>query len=197
MEAVRNNGQVRRATEPTVPPPAFSSGRDQCGVHGPCAGFNEEDQFVNVMDGTEHEFQAPGRGDQRGQCPGLNAAGKFSCQQCSTSNANTHQSEPRFPSSKRRSDHRADPSWSSCCLQYGRRFIRCPSCHLHCTYWRSYRRDVVDRRFIPGLAWLAGTANRYPWQPQPIRRRRFHRQSTSTCTTSTCYCRALLTLRLG
>lgn len=64
----------KRGVAPKVPPPAFSSGRDQCGVHGPCAGFDEEEQFVDVTKSSGHAFQRPKSTDERGQCPGLNAA---------------------------------------------------------------------------------------------------------------------------
>lgn len=74
MNAVGDNSLVKRGQAPKVPPPKFKSGRDQCGVHGPCAGFNEKDQFVDVRDGTTHEFRSPGPNDRRGECPGLNAA---------------------------------------------------------------------------------------------------------------------------
>ena len=64
----------KRAVYPTVPPPNFSSGRDNCGAHGPCVVFDAQDQFVDVRPGSGHEFVAPVSGDLRGQCPGLNAA---------------------------------------------------------------------------------------------------------------------------
>jgi hypothetical protein len=36
--------------------------------------FNAQEQFVDVRPGTTHEYRAPGSGDKRGPCPGLNAA---------------------------------------------------------------------------------------------------------------------------
>lgn len=40
----------------------------------PSLGFDPVDQFVNVEPGTTHQFIAPGPNDERGPCPGLNAA---------------------------------------------------------------------------------------------------------------------------
>ena len=40
----------------------------------PSVNFNAADQFVDVRPGTTHQFIAPGSGDRRGPCPGLNAA---------------------------------------------------------------------------------------------------------------------------
>lgn len=64
----------KRVVYPTVPPPKFTTNRDNCGSHGKCTVFNAEDQFVNVQPGSGHAFKAPGPSDRRGQCPGLNAA---------------------------------------------------------------------------------------------------------------------------
>lgn len=36
--------------------------------------FNAADQFVDVRPGTTHQFIAPTSSDERGPCPGLNAA---------------------------------------------------------------------------------------------------------------------------
>jgi hypothetical protein len=36
--------------------------------------FNAADQFVDFRPGTEHQYVAPGSGDKRGPCLGLNAA---------------------------------------------------------------------------------------------------------------------------
>ena len=36
--------------------------------------FDPDDQFVDVRPGTEHQFIAPTSADERGPCPGLNAA---------------------------------------------------------------------------------------------------------------------------
>lgn len=36
--------------------------------------FNASEQHVNVTPGSANEYQAPGSGDLRGPCPGLNAA---------------------------------------------------------------------------------------------------------------------------
>lgn len=69
---INNLLEKRAYKSPKVPPPAFSSGRDQCGFHGPCVGFSEA-QLVDVTAGSGHEFQKPLASDRRGQCPGLNA----------------------------------------------------------------------------------------------------------------------------
>jgi len=66
--------EKRAPVYPTVPAPKFTTGRDNCGSHGKCTVFNEQDQFVDVRPGSGHEFQSPGPNDKRGQCPGLNAA---------------------------------------------------------------------------------------------------------------------------
>lgn len=44
------------------------------GFAHPNPSFNAADQYVDVTPGSAHEFRAPGPGDQRGECPGLNAA---------------------------------------------------------------------------------------------------------------------------
>jgi hypothetical protein len=36
--------------------------------------FDEVDQFVDVSPGSAHQYIAPGQGDIRAPCPGLNAA---------------------------------------------------------------------------------------------------------------------------
>ncbi|KAK0102342.1 hypothetical protein ONS95_005965 [Cadophora gregata] len=75
MEAVNSeNLQKRQGSIPVVPPPKFTTDRDNCGSHGKCTVFNAQDQLVNVAPGSGHEWQAPGTNDKRGQCPGLNAA---------------------------------------------------------------------------------------------------------------------------
>lgn len=73
-EVAKTKSLPKRDTQPTVPPPKFNSGRDNCGFHGPCTTFDEKDQFVDVRPGSGHEWTAPGPSDIRGQCPGLNAA---------------------------------------------------------------------------------------------------------------------------
>jgi hypothetical protein len=40
----------------------------------PSLDFAAADQFVDVRPGTDHQYVAPGSGDRRGPCPGLNAA---------------------------------------------------------------------------------------------------------------------------
>lgn len=69
-EVAKGNDLQKRTVYPTVPPPKFTSGRDNCGFHGPCKTFNAEDQFVDVGQGSGHEWQSPGPSDLRGQCPG-------------------------------------------------------------------------------------------------------------------------------
>jgi len=62
----------KRDTEPAPRAPLFLSKRPN--TSQPPAGFNAQEQYVNVESGSGHEFVAPGNGDIRGQCPGLNAA---------------------------------------------------------------------------------------------------------------------------
>ncbi|KAF2212834.1 hypothetical protein CERZMDRAFT_111854 [Cercospora zeae-maydis SCOH1-5] len=64
--------QKRQEVEPPAREPLFLSGRSNTSPLG-APVFNAEDQFVDVSEGSGHEFQAPGPGDIRGQCPGLNA----------------------------------------------------------------------------------------------------------------------------
>ena len=42
-------------------------------VFEPVPIFNERQQFVDVSEGSGHEYVAPGPDDNRGPCPGLNA----------------------------------------------------------------------------------------------------------------------------
>lgn len=69
MDASAN---LEKRVEPGPRQPTFLSGRPN--TSQPPAGFNAQDQFVDVRQGSGNEFQSPGPGDIRGQCPGLNAA---------------------------------------------------------------------------------------------------------------------------
>ena len=40
----------------------------------PCLTFNAKEQYVDISEGSGHEFIAPKPSDSRGPCPGLNAA---------------------------------------------------------------------------------------------------------------------------
>jgi hypothetical protein len=65
-------------SEGTIPPvrqPVFVSGRSNTGAGNPNPPFNAAEQYVDVSEGSGHEFRAPGPNDLRGQCPGLNAGG--------------------------------------------------------------------------------------------------------------------------
>lgn len=42
-------------------------------IFEPAPTFNKNAQYVDVTDGSGHEWQAPGPNDLRGPCPGLNA----------------------------------------------------------------------------------------------------------------------------
>lgn len=53
-------------------PLGVSKGQTNCGGLVPCTTFDEQDQLVDVH--GEHAYVAPGAGDIRGPCPGLNAA---------------------------------------------------------------------------------------------------------------------------
>ncbi|EME40120.1 hypothetical protein DOTSEDRAFT_56398 [Dothistroma septosporum NZE10] len=72
--AVLEEVSKRAIIYPTVPPPKFTTTRDNCGSHGNCTVFNAQDQFVDVRPSSGHQYIAPTGSDQRGQCPGLNAA---------------------------------------------------------------------------------------------------------------------------
>lgn len=67
------NDKLQKREEPPPRQPNFLSGRQNTGVR-PALGFDAQSQFVNVTQGSGHEFVAPVAGDLRGQCPGLNAA---------------------------------------------------------------------------------------------------------------------------
>ena len=62
----------KRDVDPPYRAPNFKIDRPNTGL--PPLGFNAADQYVDVTDGGPHPFVAPGPGDRRGQCPGLNAA---------------------------------------------------------------------------------------------------------------------------
>lgn len=40
-------------------------------IFEPVPNFNAEDQYIDVSEGSGHEWQAPGPNDLRGPCPGL------------------------------------------------------------------------------------------------------------------------------
>jgi len=62
----------KRDVEPPYRAPNFKIDRPNTGL--PPLGFNVADQYVDVTDNGPHPFLAPGPGDRRGECPGLNAA---------------------------------------------------------------------------------------------------------------------------
>ena len=64
------NVQFKRQSIPTLP---LSQNE---GNSGPIdsTSFDPQDQYVDVTPGSANEYQAPGPGDLRGPCPGLNAA---------------------------------------------------------------------------------------------------------------------------
>lgn len=64
--------QFQKRAEPPPRAPVFKSGRPNTGL--PPAGFNAQEQLVNVKTGSGHEWAGPASGQIRGQCPGLNAA---------------------------------------------------------------------------------------------------------------------------
>ena len=64
--------------QPPPRAPLYLSNRPNTGAaHNPPAPFLP-DQAVNVGPGSGHEYQSPRSTDQRGECPGLNAAGRSS-----------------------------------------------------------------------------------------------------------------------
>lgn len=75
QQGVGNLAAVERRQGGDVPDrkPLFLSKRQNTGILPP-AGFNAEEQLVDVSQGSGHEWKAPGPSDLRGQCPGLNAA---------------------------------------------------------------------------------------------------------------------------
>ena len=162
MDMVDN---LEKRTTPTVPPPKFHTNRDNCGSAGPCLSFNYEDQYVDVTQGSGHEWQAPGPGDHRGQCPGLNAAanhnflprsGTPNIQQskCMQSNMMTSRYLQKF-------SHRRFGS----SLQHEPRFGTCARRHLYRPLRRPNHRKLVDWGFVPRCTGIVGQANgnsRYP-----------------------------------
>jgi hypothetical protein len=63
---------LHKREEPPPREPLFLSKRPN--TSQPPLTFNAAEQFVDVSEGSGHEFQSPRSGDIRGQCPGLNAA---------------------------------------------------------------------------------------------------------------------------
>lgn len=47
--------EKRQNDFPQVPPPAFTTDRDNCGSHGKCTVFDAEDQLVPVSQASGHE----------------------------------------------------------------------------------------------------------------------------------------------
>ncbi|KAK0103058.1 hypothetical protein ONS95_000765 [Cadophora gregata] len=69
---METNERLQKRVEPEPREPLFKSGRPN--TSQPPLEFNAAEQFVDTRPGSGHEFQSPGTGDLRGQCPGLNAA---------------------------------------------------------------------------------------------------------------------------
>jgi len=67
-----NERMQKRDVDPGPRAPVFLSQRPNTSQQP--LEFNAEQQYVNVTQGSGNEFVAPGTGDLRGQCPGLNAA---------------------------------------------------------------------------------------------------------------------------
>jgi hypothetical protein len=72
-QVMEMNERMKKREEPAPRAPVFKSGRPNTGLL-PGLTFNAQEQFINVTQGSGHEFASPGSGDIRGQCPGLNAA---------------------------------------------------------------------------------------------------------------------------
>ena len=66
-------GDAAAASGPQILARQASISETNCGPT-PCLIFDEQEQFVNVAPGSSHQYVAPGPGDIRGPCPGLNAA---------------------------------------------------------------------------------------------------------------------------
>lgn len=73
MEASSNMRKRQQSIEPPAREPLFLSGRSNTSPLG-APVFDAEEQFVDVRQGSGHEFRSPTQGQVRGQCPGLNAA---------------------------------------------------------------------------------------------------------------------------
>lgn len=69
-EVMQMNEKLVKRVEPPARQPLFLSKRPN--TSQPPAGFNAEEQYVDVSEGSGHEWVAPGASDLRGQCPGLN-----------------------------------------------------------------------------------------------------------------------------
>lgn len=74
MESLAAIGEASAAHQKREVPkgPAISSGQTNCGPIGGCIGFDYKSQSVSNQ--GDHAFATPGSLDQRGPCPGLNAA---------------------------------------------------------------------------------------------------------------------------
>lgn len=75
LEAAARDPEVRaRAEEMTKLLATRQAGADVAtNVFEPVPIFNEQAQFVDVSEGSGHEYVAPSGDDLRGPCPGLNA----------------------------------------------------------------------------------------------------------------------------
>jgi hypothetical protein len=68
LAAIQKRGSIQKRVEPAPRQPAFSDTRQNTGV--PSTTFDAQAQYIDVSDGSPNEFQSPGSGDLRGQCPG-------------------------------------------------------------------------------------------------------------------------------
>lgn len=75
LEAAARDPEIKaRAEEMTKLLAARQAGADSAtSIFEPVPIFNEQAQFVDVSEGSGHEYVAPGPNDLRGPCPGLNA----------------------------------------------------------------------------------------------------------------------------
>jgi len=72
--AARDPSVLKRAEEISKAYAKRQAGADAAtALFEPVPIFNAETQYINVTEGSGHEFVAPGPNDLRGPCPGLNA----------------------------------------------------------------------------------------------------------------------------
>jgi hypothetical protein len=72
--AARDPEILARAAEISKTLAGRQSGADAAtALFEPANTFNAEAQYINVTEGSGHEYVAPGPNDLRGPCPGLNA----------------------------------------------------------------------------------------------------------------------------
>jgi len=159
------NEKMQKRAEPAPRAPLFKSGRPNTGL--PPVGFNAKDQFVDVREGSGHEFKSPVQGDIRGQCPGLNAASNHGYLP-HNGIANTEQSKL----SRAKVVTRQQLTFLSCHglgsgIRHGPRSVLVPFRRINRPCWRPSCRQMVDWRFLPSDR-SSLHPNGYRWNPQQV-----------------------------